>query len=84
MGESESKLKGAPGRLAATGLGITAQAMSDTPGKLAAVAYAFEHFEIASYRLPRLVAERADDTETIDMADRVEHNRPAAPPARRR
>ena len=71
MGESESKLKAFAGKAAALGLGVTAQSMPDTPGKLAAVAFAFENFEIASYELLRLVAERADDPETVQMAERI-------------
>lgn len=71
LGESPSKLKDAGGRLAAKGLGLLAQGMPDTPGKLMAVAFAFEHFEIASYQLLRGVAERAQDQETLAMCDRI-------------
>ena len=71
MGESESKLKGYAAKIAALGLGLSAKAMPDTPGRLAAVAFAFAHLEIASYELLRLVAERAGDTETVELADRI-------------
>lgn len=71
LDESPSKLKNLGGQVAAKGLGLLAQGMPDTPAKLMAVAYAFEHFEIASYTLLRKVAERAEDQETISMCDRI-------------
>lgn len=71
LGESESKLKSSVQKATAMGLGMAAQGMPDTPGKLAAVAFAFEHLEIASYELLRRVAEQAGDTETVAMAERI-------------
>ncbi len=53
------------------GLGLTVQAMPDTPGKLAAVAFAFEHLEIASYTMLRIVAEEAGDNLTVELAERI-------------
>jgi ferritin-like metal-binding protein YciE len=48
---------------AATGGGVTmfAQAQPDTPGRLAAHAYAYEHLELAAHELLARVAERAGD-----------------------
>ncbi len=43
----------------------------DTPGKLCAFAFAFEHLEIASYELLERVAERAADGHTVQMAERI-------------
>ena len=40
----------------------------DTPGKLAAFAYAFEHLEIGGYEQLKRVAERAGDEETAKTA----------------
>ena len=40
----------------------------DTPGKLVAFAYAFEHLEIAAYEELKRVAARADDAATIRVA----------------
>ena len=53
------------------GLGLGAQAAPDTPGRLAAVAYGFEHLEIASYEQLKRVAERAGDDATVRVAERI-------------
>ena len=49
--------------------GFFFQAQSDTPAKLAAFAYAFEHLKIAGYELLRRSAQRAGDTETQRLCD---------------
>jgi ferritin-like metal-binding protein YciE len=51
--------------------GAVAHAAPDTAGKMAIQAYAFEHLEIASYRMLRQVAERAGDRETVRVADQI-------------
>jgi ferritin-like metal-binding protein YciE len=68
---SRSMTKDLGGRLAALGLGVGVVAQPDTPARLVAVAYGFEHFEIASYELLRRVAERAGDGDTVKMVDTI-------------
>jgi ferritin-like metal-binding protein YciE len=46
-------------------------AQPDTPGKLAAFAYAFEHLEIGGYEQLLRVARRAGDTETLKVVERI-------------
>ena len=46
-------------------------AQPDTPLKLAGFAFAFEHLEVAAYELLRRVAERAGDSETAAIAERI-------------
>ena len=69
--ESRSLLKDLGGRLAAVAVGAGLVVQPDTPAKLLAVAYAFENFEIASYELLKRVAERAGDTDTVEMAEKI-------------
>jgi ferritin-like metal-binding protein YciE len=59
--------------MAVGGKGFLAFARSqpDTPGKLAAHAYAYEHLEIAGYELLTRVARQAGDSETGEMAARI-------------
>lgn len=47
------------------------EAHPDTPGKLVAFAYAFEHLEIAAYEELGRVAARVDDGETMRVADEI-------------
>ena len=70
-GESPSKLKDAASRAGAVQLALGAQAAPDTPRRLAAAPSAFEHLEIASYEQLKRVAERAGDTETANIAERI-------------
>jgi ferritin-like metal-binding protein YciE len=55
-------------RLGALNWGLFFQSHPDTPGKLAAFAFAFEHLEIAGYELLSRVATRAEDEETARLA----------------
>src|SRR5437763_12516430 len=50
-GESASKVKDLAMEAGALGIGIAVQAAPDTPIRLATAAFAFEHVEIAAYRL---------------------------------
>ena len=68
---SRSLMKDLSGRLTAAQLGAGVVADSDTPAKLVAVAYGFEHFEIAMYELLKRVAERVGDSDTVEMADKI-------------
>jgi ferritin-like metal-binding protein YciE len=68
---SRSLLKDLGGRLAAVGVGAGLVVQPDTPAKLLAVAYGFEHFEIASYELLKRVADHANDYDTVEMADKI-------------
>ena len=68
---SPSRIKDAAMRLGALNWGGFFAAHPDTPGKLAAFAYAFEHLEIAGYEELRRVAQRAADPETVEVADRI-------------
>jgi ferritin-like metal-binding protein YciE len=70
-GSSPSALKDAAMRLGALNWGMFFQAHPDTPGKLAAFAYAFEHLEIGGYEHLKRVAERAGDAETVALAERI-------------
>jgi ferritin-like metal-binding protein YciE len=71
LGESPSKLKDLAQKGGALMTGTLAKAAPDTTGKLAAQAYAFEHLEIASYKMLTVVAQRAGDQETIQLAQRI-------------
>jgi ferritin-like metal-binding protein YciE len=66
-----SSLKDAAQKGLAAVTGAIANVAPDTAGKMAIQAYAFEHLEIASYRMLRRVAERAGDHETVRVADRI-------------
>ena len=68
IGGSPNKLKDAAMRLGALNWGVFFSSHPDTPGKLAAFAYAFEHLEIGGYELLGRVAVRAKDEETTRMA----------------
>jgi ferritin-like metal-binding protein YciE len=71
LGGSTSSLKDAAMRLGALNWGGFFAAHPDTPGKLAAFAFAFEHLEIGGYEQLRRVAERAGDDETAAAANGI-------------
>ena len=70
-GERSSSLKDLLMRVGGMGFLLFARAQPDTPGKLVAHAYSYEHLELASYELLIRVAERAGDTETVQTAQRI-------------
>jgi ferritin-like metal-binding protein YciE len=78
LGKSPSTVKDVAMQVGALGIGIAAQALPDTPVRLGTVAFAFEHLEIASYRLLRDIAQRAGDTETIAVIERILEEEEAA------
>ena len=47
---------------------LFARSQPDTPGKLTAHAFSYEHMELAAYDLLALVADRAADAETAELA----------------
>lgn len=71
LGGKRSWLKDAAMRLGGFNWGMFFQAHPDTPGKLAAFAYAFEHLEIGGYEQLRRVAERAGDPVTARVATHI-------------
>jgi ferritin-like metal-binding protein YciE len=63
-----SKVKDLIARAGGAGMVLFARHQPDSPGKLTAHAFAYEHMEIAAYDLLALVAERAGDPETASVA----------------
>jgi ferritin-like metal-binding protein YciE len=63
-----SRVKDLAGRAGGIGMVMFARSQPDTPGKLVAHAYSYEHMEMAAYDLLALVAERAGDHETAEVA----------------
>jgi ferritin-like metal-binding protein YciE len=70
-GSSPSALKDAAMRLGALNWGAFFQAQPDTPGKLCAFAYAFEHLEIGGQEQLLRVARRAGDDETVRVVEGI-------------
>jgi ferritin-like metal-binding protein YciE len=70
-GGSPNRLKDAAMRLGALNWGGFFQAQPDTPGKLAAFAYAFEHLEIGGYEQLRRVAQGTGDADTERVVGRI-------------
>jgi len=77
-GESPSKSKDVAGKVGALAVGALTGAVPDTPTRLAAAAFAFENLEVATYRLMARLAERAGDTETVSVAERILEQEEAA------
>jgi ferritin-like metal-binding protein YciE len=67
-GAQPSRLKDVVMRVGGLGFLLFARLQPDTPGKLAAHAYSYEHLELAAYELLARVAERAGDEETVEVA----------------
>jgi ferritin-like metal-binding protein YciE len=67
-GADPSKVKDLVARAGGVGMVLFARSQPDTPGKLTAHAFAYEHMELAAYDLLALVAERAGDRETVETA----------------
>jgi ferritin-like metal-binding protein YciE len=71
LGGDASTSKDAALRLGALNWGAFFQGHPDTPGKLAAFAYAFEHLEIGGHEQLKRVAARAGDAETVQMVEGI-------------
>lgn len=71
VGGKRSLLKDAAMRIGALNWGTFFLGHPDTPGKLAAFAYAFEHLEIGGYEHLRRVAARAGDQGTVEAVDGI-------------
>lgn len=67
-GADPSKLKDLAGKAGGWGMLLFAKAQPDTPGKLIAHAFSYEHMELATYELLRRAAEAAGDEETASAA----------------
>ena len=71
LGESPSRIKDVAMKLGGLNWGMFFGVQPDTPGKLAAFAYAFEHLEIGGYEQLVRVARRAGDEETARVAEGI-------------
>lgn len=67
-GAAPSKTKDPVARAGGIGMLLFARSQPDTPGKLTAHAFSYEHMEIAAYDLLALIADRAGDRETAHVA----------------
>lgn len=70
-GAGPSKLKDLTGKASGVGMVWFAKLNPDTPGKLTAHAYSYEHMELAAYELLEGVARRAGDEETAQVAREI-------------
>jgi ferritin-like metal-binding protein YciE len=70
-GADPSRLKDLAGRITGAGFVWFARSQPDTPGKLVAHGFSYEHMELAAYDLLERVAERAGDAETAEVARRI-------------
>src|SRR5919206_4384899 len=66
-GATPSAVKDVAGRVGGWGMVLFARVNPDTPGKLAAHAYSYEHMELAAYELLRRIADRAADAAVAAM-----------------
>ncbi len=70
-GADPSTLKDLAGRVGGWAMIVFARINPDTPGKLTAHAFSYEHMEIAAYALLERAAERADDPAVVQLARRI-------------
>src|ERR687888_507040 len=67
-GATPSRFKDLVMKAGGAGFALFAKSQPDTPGKLVAHAYSYEHLELASYELLLRVADRAGDQQTVEIA----------------
>ena len=70
-GADPSTTKDLAGKLGAAGMLFFAASQPDTPGKLTAHAFSYEHLELGAYELLKRTAEMADDEETAQIAAEI-------------
>jgi ferritin-like metal-binding protein YciE len=70
-GAAPSTVKDVAGRVGGWGMILFARVNPDSPGKLAAHAYSYEHMELAAYELLRRLAQRGGEDAVVALADRV-------------
>ncbi len=70
-GASPSRVKDAVAAASGLPFVLFARSQPDPPGKLTAHAFSYEHLELAGYELLQRIAERAGDTETVELASRI-------------
>jgi ferritin-like metal-binding protein YciE len=70
-GASPSAVKDIAGRAGGVAMVLFARSQPDTPGKLTAHAFSYEHMELAAYELLSRIAARAGDEETATMAAEI-------------
>lgn len=66
-----SRTKDLVARAGGIGMLLFARIQPDTPGKLTAHAFSYEHMEIAAYDLLALVADRVGDRDTAEVAHSI-------------
>lgn len=66
-----STAKDLAGKMGGVGMLLFAGSQPDTPGKLTAHAFSYEHMEVAAYELLRRVAGQVGDEETARMASEI-------------
>ena len=70
-GAETSGLKDLAGRGGGWAMIVFARLNPDTPGKLTAHAFSYEHMELAAYELLGRAARRAGDEAVVDLANRI-------------
>jgi ferritin-like metal-binding protein YciE len=70
-GASPATVKDVAGKVTGAGMVLFAKFAPDTPGKLVAHAYSYEHMEVAAYELLAIVAREAGDAKTAAMASEI-------------
>lgn len=66
-----SKIKDVAGKAGGAGMLLFAESQPDSPGKLVAHAFSYEHMEVAAYKLLEQIAIREGDPETAFVARHI-------------